>query len=109
MKHKLSLTLKMLEQRSWGFRFGLILRNESAANLLLPYPEIHGLRFANKATMRESEWYTSILQSTDWVGFTLQPGYEKAIDYRVRPCDVPCPFENDFTDYSRWCVDLPPG
>ena len=109
MNHDLSLSLELLEQAAWGFRFRLTVRNGSAARLLLPFPEIHGLGFGNTATMREAEWYTGLLVSTAAGGFTLEPGELRAIEWPVRPCDVERPEEDDGSDYYRWCVELPPG
>jgi hypothetical protein len=109
VKHELSLTLELLEQAPDCFRVRLVFRNRSEAKVLVPYPEIHGLRFANKATMQESEWYTRLLVSAAWGGFTLEPAEEKVIEYRVRPCDTEGPPEDDHSDYYRWCVDLPYG
>ena len=88
--------------------FDLRFLNCSAVKLLLPYPEIHGLRFGNKRTLKESEWYTCVLQSSDWAGFMLAPGQCKTIEYRVRPTSVDHQ-RDDGTDYCRWSVDLPTG
>jgi hypothetical protein len=114
LNHKLSLTLGLLENAAEFLRFGLQFCNHSEVNLLLPYPEIHELRFGNKATLQVSEWYTGILmRSSDWAGFTLGPGHTKSFEYRVRPTQVESPpyDEEDnglrITDYHRWCVDLP--
>jgi hypothetical protein len=114
LNHKLSLTLGLLENAAEFLRFGLQFCNHSEVNLLLPSPEIHGLRFGNKATRQVSEWYTDILLSMDWAGFTLGPGHDKSIEYRVRPRHVESPpydddLAEDITDYYRWCVDLPSG
>jgi hypothetical protein len=109
VKHELSLTLVLLDQAAEGYRFRLVFRNRSEAKVLVPYPEIHGLRFANKATMEESQWGTRLLVSASWGGFTLKPGEEKAIEYRVRPSDIEGPTDNDHSDYYRWCVELPAG
>ena len=85
----MSLSLGLLENAAEFLRFGLQFCNHSEVNLLLPYPEIHGLRFGNKATLQESEWYTGILmRSSDWAGFTLGPGHTKSFEYRVRPTHV---------------------
>jgi hypothetical protein len=105
----LSLTIELLEQNTDCLQFRLLLRNHAGVKLILPVPEIHGLRFCNKATMKESEWYTCLLISSDWAGITLEPGEKKTIDYRVRPCAIDRPAEDDFSDYYRWCVDLPNG
>src|SRR5437899_12116067 len=89
LNHRLSLSLGLLENAAEFLRFGLQFCNHSEVNLLLPYPEIHGLRFGNKATLQESEWYTGILmRSSDWAGFTLGPGHTKSFEYRVRPTHV---------------------
>jgi hypothetical protein len=116
VNHELSLTLEFLDQTPDCFRFRLVVRNCSEAKILVPSPEIHGLRFANKATMQESEWCTRLLVSADWSGFTLEPAAEKVIEYRVRPCDTEASTEDlpDYqhwclSDYFRWCVEMPPG
>src|SRR5262245_24990846 len=83
--HDLTLSLDLREQSEERLVFGLRFLNRSSVKLLLPYPEIHGLRFGNKRTMKESEWYTCLLQSSDWAGFTLAPGQSKTIEYCVRP------------------------
>src|SRR5262245_45206481 len=102
VEHELSLTLVLLEQTADGLRFRLVLRNCTDAKILLPYPEIHNLRFGNKATMKESEWGTCMLVSASWSGFALGPGEEKAIEYRVRPCDIERPKDDDYSEYFRW-------
>jgi hypothetical protein len=58
--------------------------------------------------MKESEWYTHILQSSDWGGITLDPGQNKTIEYRVRPTSAKDP-SDDGSDYYRWSVELPTG
>jgi hypothetical protein len=115
LNHRLSLSLGLLENAAEFLRFGLQFCNHSEVNLLLPYPEIHGLRFGNKATLQESEWYTDSLIHASWAGFTLGPGHNKSIEYRVRPTHVESPpydlAEDNvlrITNY-RWCVDLPSG
>lgn len=106
MNHDLQLSLELREQSPERLVFNLRVLNRSAVKLLLPYPEIHGLRFGNKHTMKESEWYTCILQTSDWAGLTLAPGQSKTIEYHVRPTSVECPHD-DGTDYYRWSADLP--
>lgn len=108
MNHDLTLSLELREQSAERMVFELRFLNPSGANLLLPYPEVTGIRFGNKGTMQECEWYTGILQSSAWGGFTLAPGASKTIEYHVRPMSVENPTD-DGTDYYRWCVDLPPG
>lgn len=113
MNHALSLTLELLEQAAWGFRFRLTARNDSAARLFLPLPEVIGLRFGNTATRQEAEWYTRSLVSAAGGGFTLVPGESWSVEWRVRPCSVEPPVEEpgDYSDwdYRRWCVGLEPG
>jgi len=108
VNYDLKLSLELQQQSADQLIFGLRFLNRSAVKLLVPYPEIHGLRFGNKATLKESEWYTQILQSSDWAGFTLEPGQSKPLEYRVRPTSVESP-RDDGTDYYRWSVDLPTG
>lgn len=109
LNHELSLTLEFLEQAPEYLRFLLVFRNCSKAKVLVPLPEIHGLRFGNKATMKECAWYTRLLVSRTWGGFTLGPEEKKVIEYQVRPCDIETSTEDDNSDYYRWCVELPPG
>lgn len=113
MNHELSLTLAVLEQASWGFRFRLLARNESAVKLFFPFPEVIGLRFAKVGTTSEAEWYTSLLVSAAGGGFTLSAAESRAFEWRVRPCFVkrsdPSDDYSDYTDYYRWCVELSMG
>lgn len=113
MNHAMSLTLELLEQRAWGFRFRTTARNDSGMKLFLPLPEVIGLRFGNTATQQEAEWYTGSLVSAAGRGFTLVSGESQAFEWRVRPCSVEPPpqVEGDYSDwdYRRWCVGLHPG
>jgi len=108
VNHDLTLSLELRDSSAERLVFELTFLNRSTANLLLPYPEIHGLRFGNVHTMEQSEWYTCILQSSDWAGFSLAPGQSRSIEYFVRPTSVESP-KYDGTDYCRWSVDLPSG
>jgi uncharacterized protein (TIGR02996 family) len=108
--HELSLTLELLEQHPTGLRFRLSVHNRSLVELLLPYPEIHGLRFGNKATRQEAGWGTNSLVSASWAGFTLRPSEVRALEYHVRPRAVGEPVEGfALGDDYRWSVDLPAG
>ena len=109
MEHQLSLTLRLLRDASEELCFGLEILNRSPVSLLLPRPEIHGLRFADNVTAQESEWYTRLLVHSNWTGFALEPGHTKNMVYRVRPCAVAAPDHDDGSDYYRWCVALPAG
>jgi hypothetical protein len=119
VNHELSLLLELLGQDPDGLRFRLLFRNQSHAKIHLPFPEIHRLRLGNKATRQESEWYTGVFVQSTWLGFSLRPGEEKSIEYRVRPRDVeppeldhlsgPLRWEIELSDHNRWCVELPPG
>lgn len=109
MEHQLELKLLLLTEADDVFQFRLDTRNNCEIKLLLPCPGIQHLRFVNKATTQESQWYTRILQHSSWRGFTLEPNEEKSIEMRARPCDVQHPAEYDGSDYSRWCVGVPPG
>lgn len=113
MNHTLSLLLEQLEQAAWGFRLRVTARNDSAAKLFLPLPEIIGLRFESTTTRQVAEWYTGSLVSAPGRGFTLEPAESQSFEWRVRPCSVePPPQEpGDYSDwdYRRWCVGLEPG
>jgi hypothetical protein len=109
VNYELSLTLELLEHTAEKLRFQLRILNQSGVKLLVPCPEIHGLRFHNKATQQEAEWYTRLLVSSDWVGFTLDSRKARSIEYPVRPYCVAPPARDDGTDYFRWSVALPDG
>ena len=108
MNHDLTLWLELLEQCAERLIFGICFLNRSLVKLLVPHPEIHGLRFGNRCNMVEADWSTCMLVSSDWSGFTLSPGESKTIEYHVRPTAVRSP-RDDGTDYCRWSVDLPNG
>jgi hypothetical protein len=109
MNHELTLSLELLAQAPERLDFGLRFQNLSAVKLLLPYPEIHGLRFVNTRSQLEAEWSTCILLSSEWGGFTIAPGESKIIEYRVRPSSTKMTDTEVFDDYHRWSVDLPAG
>src|SRR5262245_639929 len=109
MNHELSLSLELLDHRARGLRFRMRVQNRSAIKLLLPFPEIHGLRFVSLASTKESEVYMSRLWSAAGGRFAEDPGDSWAIEWRVRPSEVERPESDDYSDYHRWCVDLPAG
>ena len=113
MNHTLSLLLELLEQATWGFRFRVTARNDSATNLFIPLPKVIGLRFSHAASRKEAEWYTRSLVSASGGGFTLEPTESQSFEWRVRPCsfEPPPPVEGDYSDwgYYRWCVGIEPG
>jgi hypothetical protein len=73
MNHALTLSLELLEQAAWGFRFKLTAQNRSCAKLFFPGPRIVGIRFCNAAKMKEAEWYTSLLVSGDCKNLRCNP------------------------------------
>jgi hypothetical protein len=83
VNHALSLTLILLEQLTWGFRFQVTVRNESGVNLLLPIPQETGLRFGSTATHLEAAWYTTCFVSAVSNGIVLQPGKSWSDEWRV--------------------------
>jgi hypothetical protein len=85
------------------------LQNSAEFKLLLPFPEIHGLRFAREVGKQESEWYSQTFVPPSGAGFILQSGEGRCFEWRVRPRDVAPPDEYDQSDYYRWHVDLSPG
>jgi hypothetical protein len=113
MNHELLLSLELLEQASWGFRFRLLALNRSSVNLLLPFPEVIALRFAAANTGEEAVWYTSLLVSAAGGGFTLAPAESRGFEWKVRPCSIertePNEDYSDYSDYYRWCVALRSG
>lgn len=113
MNHALSLTLDVLQQAAWGLRVRLTVRNDSAATLYLPRPDITGLRFGHTATRLVADWDTTCLVSSVGGEFVLAPAGSRSFEWRVRPGSVAAPaderdIEADF-DYWRWCVGLEPG
>ncbi len=113
MNHTISLLLEFIEQAVSGFRFRVTARNDSAAKIFLPLPEVVGLRFSHTATGKEAEWYTRSLVSSSGRGFTLEPGASQTFEWRARPCsfEPPAQEEGDYSDwdYRRWCVGIEPG
>lgn len=109
MNHEITLSLGLIQAAEWGYRFEMTVLNRSSVKLLLPPPEIHGLRFGNKKTMQEAEWFTTILVSAAMGGIFLPPNESSRIDWWVRPHEVEQPEEMDRFDYHRWCVELWPG
>jgi hypothetical protein len=107
----IELQLSCNEQKADCISFQLRVTNCSETRLLLPFPEIIGLTFADSKTGKRAEWYTSTLESSSWAGMTLPPTEHRDIVFRVRPCSVPRPQREDTRsgDYRRWCVELHPG
>jgi hypothetical protein len=109
MNHDLILSLELLEQEAWGFRFRMTAENRSRVKLLLPSPEIIGIRFGNVETMKEAEWFTGLLVSAARGEFALQTSESRSFEWRVRPCDVERPESTDDFNYFRWCTEIPIG
>lgn len=109
MNHEISLTLELADHTAECLCFRLVIHNRSNVRLLLPYPEITDIRFGNKATFQECAGLMSWFQTSEWGGVVLDPDEPKQIQYRVRPCSVGEPSEEDFSDYYRYCVELPAG
>lgn len=109
MNHEISLSLELVEQAAWEFRFKLTVQNRSDVKLLFPGPEITGIRFCDAATMKEAEWYTCLLVSADCCEFALEPKESCCFEWRVRPSDVERPESTADFDYFRWSVEIPIG
>ncbi|HVK07999.1 MAG TPA: hypothetical protein VM597_04390 [Gemmataceae bacterium] len=111
MNYALSLTLEVLEQAAWGLRVRLTVRNDSAAPLYLPPPDITGLRFGRTDTRQVADWVTTCFVTAAGGEFVLRPAESRSFEWRARPCAVEPPADGpgpDF-DYWRWCVGLEPG
>ena len=104
----LNLDLQLVEETSLQILFRLIVGNDAADKVLIPYPQIIGLEFTDAKGIH-AEWYTRLLVSARWSGVGLEPLERKPILFRVGPTAVPCPKDNDHSDYYRWSVDLGPG
>jgi hypothetical protein len=108
VNHLLTLLLDQTTAKAPGLRFALCIRNDSQANLLLPFPEIIGLHFDDEGAGKEAEWYTESLVSAAGGGFVLRAGESRLFDFRVRTSDA-LPEQDDDTDYYRWYVELLPA
>ena len=95
MSGTLVLQLELLSQSSACLIFRLTMQNTSGTKFLVPRPAISGLHFGNMTTGKASQWRTQQLASARWTGFLLEPEEVKEIEYRVRPCSIPMPAEND--------------
>ena len=93
---------------NWRFIFGRV-PNSSNQRLLLPSPAITNLVFADTSSGRQAKWFTSLMVSSNWSGFTLAPDEQRDVSFAVRPCSVKRPAANNFRggdDYARWCAEL---
>ena len=104
----LQLELELVEKTSSQILFKLVVGNDESHKVLIPRPEIIGLEFTDAKGVH-AEWYTRLLVSARWSGVALEPLERKPILFLVRPTVVPCPNDNDYSDYYRWSVELRPG
>jgi hypothetical protein len=107
MRGTLTLQLKLVSQSSESLTFRLTIQNSSDTKFVVPRPAISSLHFGNMATGKQSQWQSQSLISGRWNGFFLEPEEDKKIDYRVRPSSIPRKAEEDRSEYSRFCIDLP--
>ncbi len=66
MDERLSLSIRLVKQSPDFLRLRLAMKNRSAAKILLPFPEIIGLRFRATTTQEEAQWFTHSLLSTSF-------------------------------------------
>jgi hypothetical protein len=84
MQPDLSLLLELLENRIDSIRLRLSICNQSDARLVLPDPDIDGLRFVDTSTMEASKWGAMALWEGPW-GLTIEPRETKQFDYHLPP------------------------
>lgn len=72
------------------------------SRILLPYPQITGLRIFNADETTELEWKTSMLISAPLDDFVLQPELRIAFDLQVL-------VEQDGMSQYSWSIQLPAG
>jgi hypothetical protein len=74
----------------------------------MPRPEITGLEFTEVSGVK-AQWYTCLLQHSNWAGLVLNPGESNSITFSVRPNSVARPPQNDNSDYHRWSLGVVTG
>jgi hypothetical protein len=104
----IELRLGCIGQNPSSIQFRLVVTNREPHRILLPYPEITGLEFADASGVT-AQWYTCLLASSTWSGLVLDPEESKTATFSVRPDSVPLPQGGDHSDYYRWSVGLHPG
>ena len=108
MHYDLQLHLELISDTDHKIVFRLTTTNRSEANLLIPHHKITDLRFGNKTTKMEAEWFcTSFVRSNDIPGYVLAAGESKNRLFEVRPQAAPASAELDLHEYQRFCIDLP--
>jgi hypothetical protein len=109
---RLCLHVRLHTQSQGRYEFVLAVRNEAAARLLIPLPEITGLRFRRRGDEREAEWRTFSFQTSNWAGMTLEPSEVREVNLKVVTCTArrpPTEQEIMLGRDDRWCIDLQPG
>lgn len=109
MNISLSLLLESFEQSVECLRFHVTFFNRGADRLFFPNPKIIDLRFLNPLDGREAQWFTNMVVAKRNNGFELAPAACRVFEWRVRPRGIAFPVAEKFSDYGRWCVDIPPG
>lgn len=109
MNTSLSLLLESFEQSVECLRFHVSFFNRGADRLFFPTPKITGLCFQNAADGQEAQWFTNMVVAKRDNGFELGTGAARVFEWRVRPRGIAFPVAEKFSDYGRWCVDIPAG
>jgi hypothetical protein len=112
MDGQLALTLSLLGAAGGRYTLALSVRNASERSLLVPEPEITGLRFRRVADGTDADWYTGTLQTAKWRGGVLGPGEERPYEFSAVAADAhepPTDAQVMADDFDLWWVGLRPG
>jgi hypothetical protein len=108
MNHPITILLDQTRAKLPGYRYSLMITNDSSVRLLFPFPEITGLVFQARGVRQDADWGTSILVSGAGGGHALDPGQSREFNFDVRTSQIERPKEEDLSDYYRWSVALGP-
>ena len=112
MNDELSLVLRLFGQADGRYQFVLTVYNLSADRLLVPRPDVIGLRFRPAGSAEEAQWYTRTLQVSRWKGDVLNPSQALDVAFSAVACSArrPPTHEDVIADrFEPWCVELRPG
>ena len=117
MENDISMTLESLGNTVENLWLRLSICNQSNANLLMPHPEITGLRFVNKSSLEESKWCTMLFVEGAWAELAIQSGETKRIEYYLQPVFLvpgdwesePAKWDGETFGNELWQVVLPGG
>jgi hypothetical protein len=112
MPPELALDIRVEDQAAGRYTIALTVYSQSSRTLLIPVPEITGLRFTRADDATDAEWFTRTLQHGPWHGVVLGPSERHEIQFSAVACSMRPPVTDAdvMSDrFDRWCVDLRPG